>query len=98
MIVKFFLVVNHKGAVRTVKSRPTVDWNEVSISLEFHLPNALFEKPQLQGMLIIPQNVAIAQPINIEITNNIKEAIEKASGLECRLNLISLDNTDQQPE
>ena len=53
MNTKFYLIVNEKGIIRTTKNEPGLTWNEVAIHLSVNLPNALFQKPLLQGEIIV---------------------------------------------
>ncbi|GAB3937358.1 hypothetical protein [Larkinella terrae] len=85
MKTSFYLVVNSNGTVRTVKNRPGLDSNEISVQVALQIPDALFRKPQLQATITIPDDSV--QPIVIEpdVQNNIKDAIEQATGLEIKL-------------
>ncbi|GAB3927780.1 hypothetical protein [Larkinella terrae] len=85
MKTSFYLIVNSNGTVRTVKNRPGLDFNEVSVQVSLQLPDALFRKPQLQATITVPDESV--QPIVIEpdVQNNIKDAIEQATGLEIKL-------------
>lgn len=89
MKIAFYLVVNKNGTVKTYKNRPGLAWDEISIRQNLTLPDALFQKPQLEATVIIPDGAAIPTQIEAEVVANVKEAIETASGLEVRLSIAS---------
>lgn len=62
--------------------------NAVAIKLNFDLPDAMFVKPQLQASIKVPAD-KVSQPIiDANVLDNIKETIEKQTGLEITLNLV----------
>lgn len=89
MKTQFYLVVNSSGSVSAKKNRPGLAWNEVSILMNLELPNQLFQKPQLQGSIVVEEKDVAPTQIDIETQNNIREAIESAAGMEVRLEIIS---------
>ena len=76
----FYLVVNSKGTTRTVKTKPGLDWNEISIRIDLTLPDSLFQKPSLNAVIEIPQDKVNPTTIDVEMSNNIAQAIEQATG------------------
>lgn len=88
MTLNFYLVINSNGTVRTAKKRPALDWNEISISMKLELPNALFQKPSLSAQIVVPDSAAVSKPMEAGVTDNIKQAIEAATGLEVRLTIV----------
>jgi hypothetical protein len=83
--VDCFLVVNSAGSVRVLKNRPVVDFDEVSLGLKVELPRSLFRKPRLSATLIVPESAGTPDTIPVEVQNNVREAIEQATGLQVRL-------------
>lgn len=88
MKVDFFLAVNDNKRVRVTKTRPALEFNEVAISLSLELPDALFRKPQLQASIVIPKEAAAPQQIEADVVNNVREAIEQASGMEVKISFV----------
>lgn len=84
----FYLVINRKGTTRTVKTRPGLDWDEVSIRCEITLPDQLFQKPQLQANIEIKDKDISPMVIDVEMQNNIKEAIEQHVGVPIKIHVI----------
>jgi len=81
MKVKKWLIVNSKGACRLAVNKPGIDWNEVAIHLEVDLPDALFKKPRLEAKITVPDEAAASDVISAIVSDDIREAIEQATGL-----------------
>lgn len=91
MKLKFYLIANSRGGIKTTKSKPDLNWNEVAISCNLELPDALFKKPSMEATIIIPDEAALPQIITAETANNIKEAIEQAAGINVRISFPEID-------
>ena len=94
MKTQFYLVVNSSGSVSAKKNRPNLAWNEIAILMDLQLPNQLFQKPQLQGSILVEEKDVTPTQIDIETQNNIREAIESAAGMEVRLTIVNPENED----
>ena len=92
MIVEFYLVVSKNGAVRTVKSRPNLSWDEIAIKQNLELPNAIFQRPMLEATVKIPNEAALPEAIPADVVENVKEAIEQAAGIEVRLRVVNSED------
>lgn len=92
MKVKFHLTVNENGSVRVSKGKPDLKWDEVSIEMNLQIPDLLFQKPHLQAQIVIPNEVASPKELDVEMKNNIKEAIQQAAGIEIKLIIEGTDN------
>jgi hypothetical protein len=88
MLTKFFLVISSSGKVRTVKSQPSLSYDEISISMNLNVPNRLFEKPLLHAEITVPESAATPKNIDVEMTDNIQAAIEEATGLQVKLSIV----------
>jgi hypothetical protein len=89
MKTQFFLVVNDGGSVRTTKGRPDLKWNEIAIHLNLQLPQQLFQKPQIQASITVDESKVAPTLIDVETANNVKEAIEAATGMEVKLEVLN---------
>lgn len=87
MKTDFYLTVNSRGGVKTTKNRPNVDWDEVSIKMNMDIPDMLFKKPQLTASISIPDSAATPKEIDVQMQDNIQNAIESATGLNVRLTI-----------
>lgn len=83
----FYLTVNSRGGVKVTKNRPNVDFDEISIRMDLDVPDMLFKKPQLTASITIPESAAVPKEIDVEMQDNIQNAIETATGLNVRLTI-----------
>ncbi|MVM33618.1 hypothetical protein GO755_26505 [Spirosoma sp. HMF4905] len=87
MKTNFFLVVNSKGSIKALKTKPGLNWDEIAISVSLNLPTSLFQKPQLNAVIDVPDTAIQPLTIETDVANNIQGAIEQATGYEVRLTL-----------
>lgn len=85
---KLFLAVNSRGTGRVTKTRPQLNYDEIEIGLELNIPDALFDKPRLEAIVIVPPEAI--QPTNIEVhvADNIAEAVKAATGMPVQITII----------
>ena len=81
MKVRKWLTINNKGACRVTKGKPGLDWSEIAIHLDIDLPDALFNKPRLEAKITVPNEAAASDVISSVVSDDMKEAIEQATGL-----------------
>jgi len=89
MKTDFFLTINSRGGVKTTKNRPGLDFDEVAIKMTMEVPDMLFKKPQLTASIIIPESAATPKEIDVEMRDNIQDAIETVTGMEVKLTIQS---------
>lgn len=70
--------------VRLTKGKPNTDAGEIAIKLHLELPKALFVRPQLSANICIAGDVAPPE-INVELQDEILEAIRGVAGCDVRL-------------
>lgn len=92
MIARFYLVLNKKGVKKVSRKRPSLEWDEISISMEVSLPNSLFEKPQLQATIKVNDNQVTPTIINAEMKDNIQTAIQQHTGIPIKLTIVNESN------
>lgn len=85
MKISFYLVVGANRSVRTVKTKPRLEWDEIAVFCTLSLPDALFKKPSLSAEIVIPDSAAVPSEIPADVQENIREAIETVSGMEVNL-------------
>lgn len=88
MKVQKWITVNSKGGCRLTASRPGLSWDEISIRIELNLPIALFTRPRLEAKITIPDEAVRTEVIDSVVTDNVQEAIEKATGLTFSISVI----------
>ena len=81
MKVKKWMTIGSNGSCRITTGKPKLDWNEVAIFLEIVLPDALFSKPRLEAKITVPDEAAASGVIQAIVTDDVKEAVEQATGL-----------------
>lgn len=89
MKTSFYLVVRKNGTTKTVKSKPGLNWDEVSIKLDLVLPDSLFQKPQLTASINVPEDKVSPIEISSETVDNIKTAIEQHIGIPVSINIVN---------
>lgn len=89
MKINFYLTVNSRGGVKTTKAKPDLIFDEVTIKMNLEIPDMLFQKPQLTASISIPDSAAVPKEIDVEMQDNIQDAIEAATGLNVRLSIQS---------
>lgn len=88
MIVGCWLIVNSRGKCRVTKRRPCVEADEVALKLELDLPKALFQRPHLEARISVPDAAAVGEVIDTVIKDNVKEAVERATGLKFSIGVV----------
>lgn len=81
------MVITDGGSIKAVKNKPDLKWNEISIGLQIEVPAQLFQKPRIEATLVIPESAAGADAVEADVRENVREAIEQATGLEVRLSV-----------
>jgi hypothetical protein len=92
MKISFYLIVNSKGTVKTTKNRPGLNWDEISMKVNLELPAGLFQKPQLSADIKIPDEAATPTEITADVVENVRQAIEQASGMEVKLTIAQTES------
>ena len=85
MRTKGFLTVKANGSLRVSKRKPSLDDDEVVVSLNINLPDSLFEKPQLNAVIEVKDGQVKPFDITPQLIDNIKEAIELQVGASINL-------------
>ncbi len=94
MKVKKWITINSRGMARLTQGKPHIEADEVSILLYVNLPDELFRKPRLEAKIEIPKEAAGPDVLNSEVVENVKEAIETATGLTFSINVIKEDKDE----
>lgn len=91
----FYLIVNSNGTTKTTKNRPGLNWNEIAIKVKLEIPDMLFQKPQLHASIVVPESAASPKEVDVDVQDNIKNAIEAATGLEVRISIEDQEATHE---
>lgn len=101
MKIQTWLAIKKNGwrtSVRTTKTKPKLDFNEISLKLELDLPDALFTTPALEASIVIPASSVQNPIISAEVTDNIVEAIQTATGVQVKLIVQKAEEEDEDEE
>lgn len=79
---------NPKYLFRVTKTSPSLDKNEIALRIEVNVPDAVFEKPQLEATINVPEEAVNAPVISAEVVDNVEEIIKQNTGFEVKLNLV----------
>jgi len=74
MKIQNWLTINNRGSTRITKSKPNIQWNEVSMKLNIEIPNSLFERPLLTANIKIDGE--INHEFNYEMNKKIEDVLE----------------------
>lgn len=99
MITKFTLVINNKGAIRTVKNirRFTPKANEIAMAISVSVPDILFKRPVLTGSITIPNNAEIKEKITSDVEiKNLESSIKEYTGMEVKLSIVQEEAVEEK--
>lgn len=82
-----FLVINRSGKIRIADRTPSLEADEISISLNFRIPISLFDKPRLTATIELPPSSVLPEVIPVELQDQITDAIKKGTGVNVTLSI-----------
>ena len=70
--IEFYLILHKRNrwadpTVRITKGSPVLKKNEISIKMKVSVPSALFETPQLQAVVNLPDDRLAPEVFNLEV-------------------------------
>lgn len=99
MIFSRYLVVGRrdkwaKPTAKLTTNSPRLESHEISMKLEFDIPDALFDRPQLQASITVPADAVSGPTIEADVVDNIQEEISKQLGVDLQISVI--ENADHE--
>lgn len=92
----FYLVVSAKGwnalTGRLATKVPSLKAGEVVMKLSLNLPGSLFERPQLQASITIPEDSVSAPVIDAKTLDNVREVLAQQTGMDITVRLVESDS------
>ncbi len=84
--IEFYLILHKSGkyarpTARITKGSPALKKNEISIKMKVSVPSALFETPQLQAVVNLPEDRLAPEVFNLDVKQNLEEIITQNTGL-----------------
>lgn len=88
--VEYYLILHKshryaKPTARITKGSPALKKNEISIKMKVSVPSALFETPQLQAVVNLPDDRLAPEVFNLEVKQNLEEIISQNTGLQVEI-------------
>ncbi len=87
MKLKFYLIINRQGGVRTTKNPPSIEWNEVFMQCNLNIGDKLFERPMLQANIEISDSKMPVE-IDADVVADIESVVEERTGYEIKLQIV----------
>jgi hypothetical protein len=92
MKTKCYLKIGSNGSVSVSKGKPNLDFDQVAVALDIELPDMLFKKPHITASIKVDEHNATPFTIDAETEDNVRNAIETATGLVVKL---SIENPEE---
>lgn len=96
MILHRYLVVgkkrHSKPTVSVKVSPPALQAHEIAIRVNLNIPDQLFEKPQLEASITVPEGAIAAPVIDAEMVDNIEEVVSQTLGVSLSISVVETDN------
>jgi hypothetical protein len=94
---EFYLAVKKKRGwsaltARLTNKSPSLVSGEVAIKVTVNVPDALFERPQLQARIVVPDSAVSKPVIDATVLDNIQQVLNQQLGLDIRVSLVENDN------
>lgn len=89
MKLKRYLIVKRNGSTRVTKSPPAIDWDEVYMLLNIEIPDKLFDRPMLQGSIVIDEKAIQPAQIDATVVSDVENIIEQRTGFEVKLQIVN---------
>lgn len=88
--VDFYLILYKRDkystpTARITKNTPALKRNEISIKMSVSVPRALFETPQLQANITLPDDRLAPEVFNLDVRQNLEDIIKQHAGFEVKL-------------
>lgn len=74
-----------KASAKLYSGKPTVTRDEVAVKVSVELPVSLFQRPQLEARITVPEHAVTPLEIGLDIRDNIEQLISKSTGFDVKL-------------
>ncbi len=107
MIIEKYLVISatkrnkwssFNPKIKIMERVPTLKGNEVSLRLKLELPDAMFERPQLEATMSVPIDAVPEIKITSDVTDNIEKIIKETIGLTMNVSVIEQPKEEKEAE
>lgn len=88
----YYLVVHKKNwrglSARLSNKNPALKAGEVAIKISVAIPSGLFERPQIQAKIVIPENSITPKVLDATVLDNVREVLEAQTGFDVRVSIV----------
>ena len=78
--------------IRALAKKPSrLAKNEIAIKINLSVPDALFERPELQASIVIPDSAVNRPVIDAEVCDNLAQTLSDQLGLVVRVDSVEQD-------
>jgi len=92
MKITNWLTINNKGSARLTKTKPRLEWNEVSMLLNVEIPDSVFQRP------ILTANIKIDGEMNYEFDYEVQQKLEEVLKSAPNVHLLNLTVQKEEKE
>ncbi|HET8550941.1 MAG TPA: hypothetical protein VFM97_00510 [Gammaproteobacteria bacterium] len=75
-------------SIRLTRHTPSLDRNEIALSVSIDLPEALFRRPALQASIAVPEDAVSAPTIDADVVENIRELASEHLGVDLAISVV----------
>ena len=99
MKTKFWLTINSNGTPKAQRTQPRkLQANEITMMVALELPSKLFERPQLQASISVPESAVSPTVITAQVADNIKESVKAATGLDLKITVSAAEEKAEKEQ
>jgi hypothetical protein len=96
MIIDKYLVITAKegryggftGSARLVEKSPKLRGDEISLRLKLDVPDAFFQRPQLEASISVPATEMQKSKITTAVADNVEKVIKAVTGLTMSVSIV----------
>jgi hypothetical protein len=76
-------------SARLALKSPSLAKDEIALKISVEVPDALFNRPQLQAKITIPESAVTAPVVDAQVLDNVREILQQQTGLDVSVSLVS---------
>ena len=89
-----YLVIGPTGLRGVRKSKPRLNWDEISIRISLDIPDTMFKRPHVEAIIKVSEDAVRPTEINPEIFINTKKLIEQETGMKVDFKVLPSEKED----
>jgi len=84
---RFGMAKYEAGEFHVRKNKPKTASNEIAIKLKLNIPDAVFERPQLEATISIPDDQVSPPIIDADVADNIAQVLSEEIGIDVHVSM-----------